>query len=92
MEELRIDSVVRGHHVYKSVWTPVIGEELYLEPEESNEHDKYAVAVRKDGEIVRHVPRSFSTFCTKRWRRGETLPWQTNQPGFVYSSIPLQAS
>ena len=40
MEELQIDSVVRGHHIYKSVWTPVIGEDLYLEPEESNEHSK----------------------------------------------------
>lgn len=60
MKELRKDSVVRGHHVYKSVWTPVIGEELYLEPEESNEHDEYAVAVRKDGETIGHVPRSFS--------------------------------
>ena len=23
------ESVVRGHHIYKTVWTPVIGEELY---------------------------------------------------------------
>ena len=22
------ESVVRGHHVYKAIWTPVIGEEL----------------------------------------------------------------
>ena len=47
---------MRGHHIYKSVWTPFIGEELYLEPEESNEHDEYAVAVRKDGETVGHAP------------------------------------
>ena len=60
MEELQIDSVMRDHHVYKSVWTPVTGEELYLGPEELNEHNKYAVAVRKNGEIVGHVPRSFS--------------------------------
>ena len=64
-EELQKDSVVRGHHVYKSVWTPVIGKELYLEPEESNEHDKNAMAVRKDGKIVGHVPHLFSTFRTK---------------------------
>ena len=42
-------SVVRDQHVYtcKSIWTPVIGEELNLKCEESNEHDEYAVAVRK---------------------------------------------
>ena len=52
MKELRKDSVVRGHHIYKSILTPVIGEELNLECEESNEHDEYAVAVRKNGETV----------------------------------------
>ena len=58
MKELHKDSVVRGHHVYKSVWAPVIDEELNLEREKSNEHE-YAVAVRKNGE-TRHMPRSFS--------------------------------
>ena len=43
---MQIDSAMRGHHVYISVWTPVISEELYLELEESNEHNRYAVAVR----------------------------------------------
>ena len=39
---------------------------LYLEPQELNEHDEYAVAVRKDGETVRHVPHSFSHIsCTR---------------------------
>ena len=59
MKELRKDSVVRGHHVYKSVWAPVIDEKLNLEREELNKHE-YAVAVRKNGETVGHVPRSFS--------------------------------
>ena len=49
MKELWKDSVVRDQHVYtcKSIWTPVIGKELNLKCEESNEHDEYAVAVRK---------------------------------------------
>ena len=45
-------SVIRGHHVYKSVWTPEVGEELSTE--DGNEHDKYAVAVIKDGYVVGH--------------------------------------
>ena len=49
-------SVIRGHHIYKSVWTPFIGEELVVEAEDGNEHDKNAVAVMKDGCVVRHVP------------------------------------
>ena len=38
--------------LWEAIWTPVIGEELNLEHEESNEHDEYAVAVRKNGETV----------------------------------------
>ena len=30
-------SVIRGHHVYKSVWTPEVGEELSLVTEDGNE-------------------------------------------------------
>ena len=82
MEELHIDSVMRGHHIYKSVWTPVIGKELYLEPEESNEHDKYAMAVRKDGEIVGHVPYSLDQTprsISRRSRIVTALPDELNE-------------
>ena len=38
-------SVIHGHHVYKDIWTPVVGEELNLIAEDSN--DKYAATVDK---------------------------------------------
>ena len=38
------ESVIGGHHVYKFVWTPFVGEILSL----GNENDPYAVAVMKD--------------------------------------------
>ena len=38
-------SVVRGHHIYKSLWTPEVNEILLLRRETGNEHDEYAVAV-----------------------------------------------
>lgn len=59
MEVYEKESVVRGHHVYKAVWTPCNGEILALEPERTNEHDQYAVAVLKDNShvyVVGHVP------------------------------------
>ena len=40
-----IHSVVRGHHVYKKVWTPYVGEMLALQREIGNMHDWFAVAV-----------------------------------------------
>ena len=34
-------SVVRGHHVYKEVWTPVLGEELAVKKKENNGYNRY---------------------------------------------------
>ena len=64
------DSVVRGHHVYKIYWTPVVGEELTLATEDDNEHDEHAVSVMKDGYIVGHVPCSLSKVSWFFLKRG----------------------
>ena len=41
----QVESVIRGHHIYKTVWTPFIGETLSLRIEDGNEQDYFAVAV-----------------------------------------------
>ncbi len=51
-----LDSVVRRRHVYKRIWTPTVGEQLQLRPEEDNESDPRAVAILKHGVIVGHLP------------------------------------
>ena len=56
----RIESSVRGHHVYKDVWSPVIGDELPVEVEEHSTFDEFAVAVMKSSNVVGHVPREIS--------------------------------
>ncbi len=53
-------SVVRGHHVYKAVWTPALREELIVKAEDGNAHDEHAMAVVKEGNVVGHMPRSIS--------------------------------
>ena len=52
-----LESFIRGHHIYKDVWTPVVNEELSCRREEGNISDPYAVAFIKSGVIVGHVPR-----------------------------------
>ena len=52
-------SVVRGHHIYKTCWTPVI-EELPAERDEDNQDDEHLVAMMKNGAVVGHMPRSIS--------------------------------
>ena len=56
----RWESVVRGHHVYKAIWTPEIGEILECKQERDNPKDLCAVSVIEDDTIVGHVPRKKS--------------------------------
>ena len=50
-----LESVISGRHVSKAVWNPVLGEVHCLALEEGNEHDRFAVCVKRD-EIIGHVP------------------------------------
>ena len=51
---------VRGHHVYKTTWTPVLNEKLDCKKdsrEEALSHDKHSVGVfKKNGTLVGHIP------------------------------------
>ena len=49
-------SYVKGYHVYKTLWNPLIGEFLSCEREPDNAMDKYAVCVKKENKIVGHLP------------------------------------
>ena len=55
-ETFSIFSVVRGHHVYKSVRTPLLGERLSVRPKTGNNHDRYAISVVEHGGIVGNLP------------------------------------
>ena len=52
---LKLKTHIKGHHIYKDVWSPVIWEILQVEMEPDNLIDKYAVCVRKDGKVVGHL-------------------------------------
>ena len=68
-----INSVVRGHHIYKDIWTPVIGEELTCRREVGNIHDLHAVATIRGSDVVGHVPRTISLPCNVFIRKGGTI-------------------
>lgn len=73
MEDCFYHSVVRGHHVYKTVWTPYVGEVLEVQEELDNHHDSYALCILKAGIIVGHVPREVSRIFTFFIRHGGTI-------------------
>ena len=56
-----LDSFVRGYHAYMDIWTPKFGDEnLFLKSENENTHDKFAVAILLEEQIVGHVPKNLS--------------------------------
>ena len=70
--EIVIDSCVRGHHILKEFWLPIIAEEL-SEQEEGNPHDPYAVTLLKGITVVGHVPRKISAACSLFLQRQGTI-------------------
>ena len=56
MDTLHVDADIRGHHIYKTSWTPFVGELLLVQQEDHNPEDSFAVAILKSGEIVGRVP------------------------------------
>ena len=67
------NSCIRGHHIYKDIWSPYVSEELAFVVEENNIHDPYAVAVKKGEQIVGHLPHIISAACSLFLRRNEVI-------------------
>ena len=57
---LEIQTYIKGHHVYKDIWTPEIGEQLKVRIEPDNCVDKYAVCVEKDKKVVGYLKKGES--------------------------------
>ena len=56
METFQVEKCVRGHHIYKDVWSPSLGEVLQCTRELDNTKDRYAVAVVRRSTVVGHIP------------------------------------
>ena len=71
LQHIMLESVVRGHHVYMTDWTPVIGEMLRVHCEDGNTHDRYAVATSHDiiycGTLTYQIFKNFVAFSATWW-------------------------
>ena len=68
------DLCILGYHAYHGIWKAVVGETLVCMREPQNVHDKYAIAVKKDGTVIGHLPRSVSCwFAVVKERRQYSL-------------------
>ena len=68
-----LESVIRGRHIYKQIWRPLIGEILTLEREKGNNHDKFAVSLLKHTTFLGHVPQEFPWVFWHFLRHGEAI-------------------
>ena len=60
---MEFNSIITGHHIYKEIWNPFVGEELQCMVEYENVHDIYAVAVIHEDIVVGCLPRNIFTPC-----------------------------
>ena len=89
VEAFCLNSVVRGHHIYKDIWSSVHGEELHCKREIGNVHDLYAVSVIKhETGIVGHLPKQISTPCHLFLRKGGSISCIVNGRCQYSSNLP----
>ena len=73
MSSLEIPSMIQGYHEYQRIWSAAVGEELPCSREFGNVHDLFAVAVKRSGSVVGHVPKRISSICSSFLRRNGTI-------------------
>ena len=57
---LDLETFIKGHHVYKVIWTPKQGEQLDVLMEPDNRMGKFAVCVKINEKIVGHLKKGTS--------------------------------
>ena len=86
-----VEFFVCGHHVYKTILSSALGEELRCHHEVGNIHDLYAVSVIKPGTgVAGHIPRRISTPFNMFIRSGgsTTCICSYRQPSLFCRSSP----
>ena len=70
--EVQFTSVIRCHHIYKSLWTQTLGEKLNCREDdrkEAKQHDEHAIGTYLEAytgsELVGHVPMELSYLIYK---------------------------
>ena len=61
MVSFSVETIVRGYHVYNSIWTAAIVEEFACKREVTNTFDPFAVAVTRGDTIIGHIARKISS-------------------------------
>jgi len=91
MDVFEVESCVRGHHIYKQVLTPFIGEELTCTREIENTKDPFAVAVVRHSTVVGHVPwKDISRMCPVLSKEGTIQSKVTGSKLMAHLNLAIQ--
>ena len=52
---LELETYIKGHHVYKAIWTPRLEEQLNIRMEPDSHVAKFTVCVENDQAVVGHL-------------------------------------
>ena len=77
-----VEAMVCVYHVYQSVWTPTVGEELPCRKEPGNIQDPFSVSIVNGTDVVGHVPKKISSMFLQR---GGTIVCEITSPSRRYS-------
>ena len=88
MSSLEVPSIVRGFHEYQCIWSAAVGEELSCSREFGNVHDLFAVAVKRSGDVVGHIPKIISSICSSFLRRGGSISCQVTATRCYSADVP----
>ena len=59
--EISHETQIKGHHVYKDIWAPELGEHLEVQCQPENSVDKYVVCLKtSNGTTVGHLEKGKS--------------------------------
>ena len=88
LEAYQHQSCVRGHHIYKGIWSSTVGEKLKCEREPSSGRDPYAVTVYKRDQVVGHIQRIIPATCSVFIQRGGSIDCTITGPRRFSVDLP----
>ena len=80
--------MVRGFHEYQCIWSAAVGQELPCSREFGNVHDLFAVAVKRSGDIIGHIPKRIFSICSSFLRRGGSITCQVTATRCYSADLP----
>jgi len=88
MPTFKVDAMVRGYHVYLSIWEASIYDELMCARELGNLRNPFAFTIIKSDQTVGHVPLKISSLCSLFLRCGRNITCKVLEE----NSIPKTAT